>query len=581
MTAEDQNGKDVGTGQGRPTGLARYLPIVSWLPAYQKSWLRGDLIGGLSVWAVAVPMALGYATISGVPVQYGLYAALAGLIAYALFTTSRQVTEGPSSITAPVLGAGVLSIAAAGSDEAVAIAAAIVLAAGLLYLVFYVLRLGWLADFMSTSVLTGFMFGVAINVSAGQLFSITGTESSGDNTWQKLWNWLASLSNANTATVVVGVGALLIVFGLKLAAPRIPGGLVVVVLGILATALFDLEARGVQLTADVPRGLPTPVLPSLTLIRDNFDLIGGTAIGVMLIGFSVSTAALREYATKHSYQIDVNQELLAQGMSNVSSGFVQGIFNDGSLSRSPINDQAGARSQMSNLFQAALIVLTLLLIAPLFSYLPQAVLAAVIIEAVVVGMMNVPEMKRLLVVKRAEFVIAIAALLGVLTFGVLQGVLVGVLLSLGWLVYMSYRPSIPELGREAGTDAFVDVASNPTAETRPDLAILRFDGGLFYVNSSTLGDRLRELRIASAGALKGVVLTMEGVDFIDAEGADAMKEIAQASRDQGVDLRLARVKANVLDVLRLDGVVDLIGEGHIHPNVAAAVQAYSDAQPAT
>lgn len=581
VSAGDRQARDAETGHGRPTGLARYLPILSWLPAYQGAWLRGDLIGGFSVWAVAVPMALGYATISGVPVQYGLYAALAGLIAYALFTTSRQVTEGPSSITAPVLGAGVLSVATAGSDEAVALAAVIVLAAGLLYLVFYLLRLGWLADFMSTSVLTGFMFGVAINVSIGQLFSITATASSGDNTWQKLWNWLASLSEADTATVLVGVAALLLAFGLKLAAPRIPVALVVVIAGMLATPLFGLEDRGVQLTADVPRGLPNPALPSIGLIRDNIDLIAGTAIGVMLIGFSVSTAALREYATRHSYRIDVNQELLAQGMSNVSSGLLQGIFTDGSLSRSPINDQAGARSQMSNLFQAALIALTLVLVAPLFSYLPQAVLAAVIIEAVVVGLMNVPEMRRLLVVRPAEFLIALAALLGVLTFGVLQGVLVGVLLSLGWLVYMSYRPNIPELGRALGTDAFVDIASDPTAETRADLVVLGFDGGLIYVNSATLGDRVRELHIASAGALKGVVLTMEGVDFIDVEGADAMKEIAEMSRDQGIDLHLARVKADVLAVLERDGVVDLIGAGHIHPNVAAAVRAYHDAHPAT
>ena len=186
-----------GAGQDRPKGLARVLPIASWLPAYERSWLKGDLVGGLSVWAVTVPMSLGYATISGVPVQYGLYAAAAGLIAFALFSTSRQVTEGPSSMTAPVLGAGVAAVAATGSTEAVAFAGAVVLFAGLLYLAMYVLKMGWISDFLSASVITGFMFGVAINVSAGQLFKITGTESSGSNTWQKLWAWCASLPDAN------------------------------------------------------------------------------------------------------------------------------------------------------------------------------------------------------------------------------------------------------------------------------------------------------------------------------------------------------------------------------------------------
>jgi len=188
-------------------------------------------------------------------------------------------------------------------------------------------------------------------------------------------------------------------------------------------------------------------LADLGFIIDNIATIGATAVGVLLIGFSVSTAAVREYASKHDYRIDVGQELLAQGMSNVASGVVQGIFVDGSLSRSPINDQAGARSQLSNLFQAALVVLTLLVLAPLFSYLPQAVLAAIIIEAVVIGRIDVPEMKRLLFLNRVEFVIAVAALLGVLTFGVLWGVFIGVALSILWLVKVSSRPNIAELGR--------------------------------------------------------------------------------------------------------------------------------------
>ncbi len=568
-------------GQGRPKGLARVLPIASWLPHYERSWLRGDLIGGLSVWAVTVPMSLGYATISGVPVQYGLYAAAAGLIFFALFTTSRQVTEGPSSMTAPVLGAGVLAIAATGSAEAVVFAAAAVLLAGLLYLVMYVLKMGWISDFLSASVITGFMFGVAINVSAGQLFKITGTESSGVNTWQKLWAWFASLPDANRATVIVGVVALLIVFGLRFAAPRVPGGLVAVAVGILATATLGLGDRGVALVAKVPTGLPSLVLPSPSFVADHFATIAATAVGVLLIGVSVSTAAVRQYATKHNYRIAVNQEMLAQGMSNVASGLFQGIFVDGSLSRSPINDQAGAKSQLSNLFQAILVLLTLLVLAPLFSYLPDAVLAAIIIEAVVVGMIDVPEMKRLRVVNRTEFVIALAALLGVLTFGVLWGVFIGVGLSIIWLLKVSSRPGIVELGRKVGTDAFVDVTDDSAAETYPDLAILRFDGGLWFVNSQTLQDHLREIRVRSAGALNGVILSMEGVDYIDAEGADSLGQIAKAGLDHGIAFHLARVKSGVLEVLERDGVVGLLGAGHIHDNVEAAVRAYREQRPSS
>jgi MFS superfamily sulfate permease-like transporter len=218
-------------------------------------------------------------------------------------------------------------------------------------------------------------------------------------------------------------------------------------------------------------------LPSPSFVADHFATIAATAVGVLLIGVSVSTAAVRQYATKHDYRIVVNQEMLAQGMSNVASGIFQGIFVDGSLSRSPINDQAGAKSQLSNLFQAVLVILTLLLLAPLFSYLPDAVLAAIIIEAVIIGMIDVPEMKRLLVVNRTEFVIALAALLGVLTFGVLWGVFIGVGLSIIWLLKVSSRPSIAELGRKVGTDAFVDMIRDPDYQA----SLVHRDAGLAEV----------------------------------------------------------------------------------------------------
>jgi SulP family sulfate permease len=556
--------------EGGSGGIARFLPIVSWLPNYNRAWLRSDLIAGLSVWALMVPTSLGYAAISGVPVQYGLYAAAVGLIAFALFTTSKQVTEGPSSSTAAVLGAGVLSVASAGSDDAVAIASAIVLVAGLLFIIMYIFKMGWISEFLSSSVLTGFTFGVAINVAAGELFKITGTESSGTNTWSKLWAWVTSLPETSLPTMVVGGLALVAVFGIKIFVPKVPGALVTVVLGIGATMLLNLGNLGVELIAQVPRGLPSFTLPNMGFILDNLAIIVGTAVGLLLIGFSVTTAAVREYAGKHNYRIDINQELLAQGVSNVSSGLFQGVFNNGSLSKSPVNDQAGAQSQISNLAQAALILLTLMFLAPLFSNLPEAVLGAVIIEAVVMGMMDVPEMKRIYRVKRFEFWIAVAALLGVLTFGILQGVVIGVALSIFWLVAVSALPRIPELGRKLGTLSFYDLDEHPDGETYPGLSILRFDGGLFFVNADALGDRIRE-RVHEVQDLNGVILSMEGVNFIDAEGADKLRSIAKAGSEHGVDLHLSRVKSQVMAILQRDGVIDLIGADHIHDSVAAAL----------
>jgi len=552
-------------------GVARFLPIVSWLPNYDMAWLKTDIIAGLSVWALMVPTSLGYASISGVPVQYGLYAAAVGLIAFALFTTSKQVTQGPSSSTAAVLGAAVLSVASQGSDEAVAVAAAIVLVAGLLFVIMYLLKMGWISEFLSSSVLTGFTFGVAINVAAGELFKITGTESSGTNAWQKLWAWITNLPETSLPTLVVGILALVLVFGIKLFAPKVPGALVAVVLGIGATALFNLGNLGVEVIADVPRGLPSFTLPDFGLILDNLALIVGSAVGLLLIGFSVTTAAVRDYANKHNYRVDINQEMLAQGVSNISSGLFQGVFDNGSLSKSPVNDQAGAKSQISNLAQALFIILTLLFLAPMFSFLPEAVLGAIIIEAVVMGMMDVKEMRRIYSMKRFEFWIAVAALLGVVTFGILQGVVIGVVLSLFWLVAVSALPRIPELGRILGTLNFYDLDEHPDAQTYPGLSILRFDGGLFFVNADALGDRLRSVRTQAETPLNGIVLSMEGVNFIDTEGADMLKKIAQAGLTHGIDLHLSRLKPQVSEILQKDGVIDLIGSEHIHNSVAAAV----------
>lgn len=532
-----------------------------------------------------VPTSLGYATISGVPVEYGLYAAAAGLIAFALFTTSKQVTQGPSSSTAAVLGAAVLAFASAGSEEAITMAAAIVFVAGLLFLLMSILKMGWISDFLSAAVLTGFTFGVGINVAAGELFKITGTEKSGSNTWGKLWDWGASLSDANSTTVLVGVLALMLVFGVALFAPKVPGALVAVILGILATIVFGLGDEGVELIAEVPSGLPSPVVPDLDLIMDNLATVFGAAVGLLLIGFSVTTAAVRDYASKHNYRIDINQELLAQGMSNVSSSMFQGVFDNGSLSKSPVNDAAGARSQISNLAQAVFIILTLLFLAPVFSDLPEAVLGAIIIEAVVMGMMDVGEMKRLLQVKPYEFLAAMAALLGVMTFGILQGVFIGVGLSLIWVVAVSALPYIPELGRKPGTQAFFDVEQHPDCETYEGLIILRFDGGLFFVNADALADRLRQIRVQSAAspdgtALSAAIISMEGVDFIDTEGADTLKKIALAGQDLQIDLHLARVKPQVMEILQRDGAIEVIGSDRIHDDIAAAVEMHEHLHPA-
>ena len=562
---------DKAVDTSEPTGVGRVMPILSWLPRYQGKWLRPDLIAGVTVGALVVPKALGYASIAGVPIQYGLYAAAAGAIIYALFGTSRQIATGPSSALAAVAaGALVAAGISQGDEDAVAMVAAITIMSGLLFLLLAIFRMGWISQFLSKAVITGFLFGAAIQVVVGELPKITGTEADGANSWRELWAWVKTIPDAHGLTLVVGVASLLLIFGLKFYAPKVPGALVLVVLGLAASALFDLGDRGVALIGDVPRGLPSIELPDLEFVWDNIAVILSSAIGLLLIGFSQTAGDARAFASKHRYRIDINQESVAQGMCNVGSGLVQGIPVSTSLSASSLADGSGAKTQMASLTTGAVIVLTLLFLAPVFSDLPKAVLGAIIIEAVVMGMMDVPEMKRLYRVDRADFWIAIAAIVGVVLAGVLAGVIIGVLISLGLLIYVSAVPQMTELGRMPDRQAFLGLHDHPTAETFPGLMVLRFDSGLYFITSDAFEDFVRDYAQKADPPLQAAVLDFEGVNIVDSQGTETLGKIVGLAKSHGIEIRLARVKARVYTMLEADGVIEQLGVDNVYGNVYEA-----------
>jgi sulfate permease, SulP family len=551
--------------------LARIVPAAGWLPRYDRSLLRGDITAGIAVTALVVPKNLGYAGIAGVPLENGLYAAAVGAIIYALFCTSRQISTGPSSSIAAVAGGAVLATSVTGSDAA-QLVAAITLASGLLYLAVALLRLGWIARFLSKAVVTGFLAGAAVDVVVGELPKLTGTSADGDNSWQEFGSWVGSLGDIQWTTVLVGAAALAVILCLRFLAPAVPGALVLVAGGLLASYVFDLESHGVALVGDVPRGLPTPDLPGWTVVKDHYSAIVISAFGLLLIGFSQTAGDARAFAARHRYRIDVNQESIAQGMANVGAGAFQGMPVSTSLSASSLNESAGARTQVSSLTTGALVLATLVVLAPAFSQLPKAVLGAVIIDAVVFGMIDLAEFRRLHLVTRFDFWIAVAAVIGVLSAGVLAGVVIGVVLSLLWLVYVATRPKMPLLGRETGTEVFRDVEAYPEDETYPGLAVLRLDGGLFFATADALEDRIREL-LGQDDKPRAIVLDLEGADYIDSQGSAKLAEIHELIRDQEVAFRLARVKPHVREVLERDGFVDVLGADRIHGNVDRAVEA--------
>jgi high affinity sulfate transporter 1 len=550
----------------------RFVPIFGWLRSYERRWLRGDLVAGVAVAALIVPKNLGYAGIAGIPLQNGLYAAAAGAILYPVFGTCRQISTGPSSGLAAVAASAVLAAGITGIDDVASFVALITLISGLLFLVLALLRMGWIAQFLSRAVVTGFLFGAAIDVVIGELPKLTGTEVSGSNPLQELRSWLRSLGDADRATVVVGVVALVVAFGTRYVAPRVPSALVLVVGGLVASWLFDLGARGVALVGDVPRGLPTPEIPDLQLIWDHGGTIALAAVALVLIGFSQTAGDARTFAARHRYRIDVNQESLAQGMANVGAGLFQGMPVSTSLSASSLNDHSGARTGVASLTSGVIVILTLLVLAPLFSDLPKPVLAALIIEAVVMGMMDVPEMRRLARVQRFDFWIAVAAIVGTLVFGVLAGVVIGIALSVVWLVSVATHPPMPVLGRQPDTGFFRELDLHPDDEQVPGLVVLRLDGGLFFATSDALEDRLRDVALSTPGIV-GIVLDCIAVDYIDSQGSAKLGEIVELTEQAGVTLRLARVKPAVLALLDRDGVLARIGADRVHESIREAVEA--------
>jgi sulfate permease, SulP family len=551
------------------------VPLVRQLRTYDRRWLRGDLVAGVAVAALIVPKNLGYAGIAGIPLQNGLYAAAAGAILYAVFGTSRQISMGPSSGLAAIAASAVVAAGLTSEQDAASFVAGITLASGVVFLIIAVLRMGWIAQFLSRAVVTGFLFGAAIDVVIGELPKLTGTDVSGSNPLQELRSWLGTLGDAHRATEIVGAVALVVVFGLRRIAPRVPGALVLVVGGLLAARLLDLGDHGVALVGDVPSGLPSLTVPPLDLMWDNAATVSLAAVALVLVGFSQTAGDARAFAARHRYPIDIDQESVAQSMANTGAGLFQGMPVSTSLSASSLNDHSGARSSLASLTSGVMVVLTLLFLAPLFSDLPTPVLAALIIEAVVMGMMDVPEMRRLARVQRFDFWIALAALAGALVFGVLAGVLIGIGLSLLWLVSVATRPEMPVLGHEAGTQVFRELTEHPGDEQYPEVVAIRMDGGLFFATADALDDRIRQVANSSPG-LTGIVLDCEGINFIDSQGAATMDEILRLSDDAGLTLRLARLKPAVRAVLERDGFIARLGADRIHGNVFRAVKAQLD-----
>jgi SulP family sulfate permease len=547
------------------------LPILNWLPGYDRSWLRWDLIAALTVWAIFVPEGMAYATLAGVPPEAGLYAAPLAAIGYAIFGTSRHMTVGPSS-TVAIMSALVVAPVAAGDPKTfIVMAAVLAILVGGLLVISGLLRFGVLVDFMSNPVLTGFIIGLALTIVVGQLDKMLGYSVEDTGFFREVLFFIRELGMAHIPTLAVGMGSLLVLFSLHKFFPKIPAALAVLVLSIITVTLFNLEEYGVHVVGYIPTGLPSFGMPSGITFSELMMLLPGAA-GIVLVAFSESVAIARSYATSHGYEVNANQEMISLGFANLGAGLSQGFVVDGSMSRSSAADQAGVKSQMSSLIYAAMVVITIVALTPLFHNLPEATLGAIVIHAVW-HLIDFSKLRRLYEIRFDDFAAASVALLGVLVLGILPGLVFAVLLSLLQLLRRIKTPSTAVLGRVPGKEVFRNIENFPGGETYSGLLILRFDGLLFFANAPNFRESVKSL-VADDPTVRMVLVDSESISDIDTTALDMLEKLHGELSKSNVDLRFSRMKTELRESLRKAGLEEAIGADHFYISVREGVDAY-------
>ncbi len=554
--------------------VTRFVPILHWLPRYERSWLSRDTIASVSVWALLVPQALAYSSIAGVPVQFGLYTAFAALLGYALFGTSKHMVQGPSAAVAAVVAAIITPLvgaAALGTDDAAKFAAALALATGVVYLALGVARMGWVSNFLSKAVMGGFVLGFSIGIIIEQSRKLLGVPKVDGSYMQQLWGTIKELPDTSLTTLALGTACLAALLLMRYRLPALPRALIVVVLSILAVKLFDLTEHGVAVTGPVPNGLFSVGLPGVGWEYADSLLLG--ALAVIFVGYSESLASARAMATKHGYAIDPNQELIAQGVASTAAGVVGGYSTDGSLSKTSVADAAGQRTQMASILNAALVLLTMLFLASLFEDLAAAALGAIVIDAMV-GLIEFAEMRRYWRVSRSDFVFFTSAMAGILFVDIIHGILIGVVLSLLMLIARASKPPIRRLARNPADDSYVDAGLHEHLDIDSKVLTLRLDGPLFFADAQHFKEAVYDLIETAPDRPEAMVLDADSISLTDTDGADALIDLAtDLEEKRGLRFALARVQPPVWELWERAGITSVVFDGRCFETVHAAVNA--------
>src|SRR5215467_11752823 len=553
----------------------RWLPGWQTLRGYQRSWFRQDVVAGLVLTSMLLPVGLAYAQASGLPGICGLYATIVPLLAYAIFGPSRILVLGPDSSLAPLILAVVLPLSAGDTHRAVALAGVMAIISGIVCVAAGVARLGFITELLSKPIRYGYMNGIALTVLLSQVPKLFGfsVDAKGPLNQSVAIVQQVFAGRTNLVTLAIGSGALVLILLLK-RYPRIPGTLIAVVAATVLVGALDLATRaGVAILGPLPRGLPMPNLPLIS--PDDLPKVFTGALAVALVSFADTSVLSRTYAARLHAPVDPNQEMVGLGAANLAAGFFQGFPISSSSSRTPVAEAAGARTQMTGVVGAAAVALLLVTAPNLLEDLPTAALAAVVISSAI-GLIEVTDLVRLYRIQRWEFWLSIVCFVGVAVFGAIPGIAAAIVIAVIEFLWDGWRPHSAVLGQAEGVEGYHDITRYPNARLIPGLVLFRWDAPLFFANAELFKERVLEAAEDAPTPVRRLVVTAEPVTSVDVTAADTLAELDQALKGRNIDLCFAELKDRVKDKIRRFGLMAQFGERCFFPTIEAAVGSYLD-----
>jgi sulfate permease, SulP family len=549
------------------------LPGLAQFRGYQRDWLRGDLVAGVTVAAYLVPQVMAYATVAGLPPVVGLWAALVPMAVYAVLGSSRQLSVGPESTTALMTATALAPLAAGDAGRYAILAAAAALIVGAICFVAGLVRLGFLADLLSRPVLIGYMAGVAVIMIASQLGKVTGVEVKGEEFLDQMRSFTSGLHSVHWPTIVLALSVLVVLLVLAWVTPRIPGPLIAMLGAALVVSVFSLHHNGIKVIGEIPSGLPVPGVAGIPLSDLTAMVI--PAAGVAFVAFSDNVLTGRIFAVRHGEDIDANAELRALGVCNVGAGLMHGFPVSSSASRTALGDAVGSRTQLYSLVMLLAVLVVMLFGQGVLATFPTAALGALVVYAAL-RLVDVREFKRLARFRHSELILALATTVAVLVFGVLYGVLVAIALSIADLLRRVARPHDAIQGFVPGVPGMHDIDDYPEADLVPGLLVYRYDAPLFFANAENFRQRAMQSVNDFPGPVEWFVLNAEAIVEVDLTALDAVDELRAELERRGIVFAMARVKQDLRDELDAAGLLDKIGEDHIFMTLPTAVEAYND-----